>query len=489
MTGCGCKLAVFLLVATVLPLWSAYFSPLDQASWQGILLEHFKRLLNLGTGSAACPCPGNTPGVWTTIDVQSAASSAKSEELISNALASSSLIVKSSRRLNFQHTSSQVHVEVLACDANADPVESYWMATVAQQALGGGAMSWSASVEPHCAPLNEDVQLYYKLLSSHSEPKELVATSESNFSRAAVWRIDDATSLLLNNVIMSNSRDEHVYHELLVHPALIAAEQPRQALIIGGGEGATLREVLDDSRIESVTMVDVDENLIKLCKQHLSMMHKGGFDSPKLKLIVDDGIQYLRRLPSSSFDVIIVDGIDFSWDAEENKDASYGNGLYQPEFYADIHRVLRDGGSFAQYMSDVDRDDNSLFLSNVGFSDFQYMCVDIDSFFGAGACFVLSGKSWAEPLATRLEQRAVNLHPKSSWKYLTPEVLNRCMIHHVRRLKGSIRSSGDGGTTASTFNRVLTVTAIVFGVMAAIAVMAEKFGVLAADPTAQTVTE
>ena len=75
-----------------------------------------------------------------------------------------------------------------------------------------------------------------------------------------------------------------------MHPALLAAEQPRRVLIIGGGEGATLREVLRDGRIEHVTMVDIDKGLVELCQQHLPMMHQGSFYSPKVTLVFEDSL-------------------------------------------------------------------------------------------------------------------------------------------------------------------------------------------------------
>merc|ERR550514_1888513 len=106
---------------------------------------------------------------------------------------------------------------------------------------------------------------------------------------------------------MSDTRDEHIYHELLVHPALMAAgatggsepSPPRRVLIIGGGEGATLREVLRDPRVETAVMVDIDQGLVDFCKTHLEPMHQNSFDSPRSSVIYEDGVSFVRNVPPS----------------------------------------------------------------------------------------------------------------------------------------------------------------------------------------------
>merc|ERR1719421_2165051 len=126
-----------------------------------------------------------------------------------------------------------MRVEVLACDAPS-PTESYLMAHAVQAVLGGESMRWSAHVDLLCGMDDKDLQLYFSLMSSPFEHKELLGSHRSNFSDASIWRIDNHVKLMLNNIIMSDSTDEHIYHEVLVQPALLAAEQPRRALIIGG---------------------------------------------------------------------------------------------------------------------------------------------------------------------------------------------------------------------------------------------------------------
>ena len=88
--------------------------------------------------------------------------------------------------------------------------------------------------------------------------------------------------LVLDGRIQSSQGDEFIYHEALVHPGMLAAEAaPRSGLVIGGGEGATLREMLRYPSMTHAVMVDIDGEVVDLCKKHLPEMHQGAFDDPR----------------------------------------------------------------------------------------------------------------------------------------------------------------------------------------------------------------
>ena len=97
-------------------------------------------------------------------------------------------------------------------------------------------------------------------------------------------------ALFLDGAPQSAVADEFVYHEALVHPALVAHPSPRRVLIAGGGEGATLREVLRHPTVEQATMVDIDGELVELARRHLEPMHRGAFDDPRARVIVGDAL-------------------------------------------------------------------------------------------------------------------------------------------------------------------------------------------------------
>ena len=87
-------------------------------------------------------------------------------------------------------------------------------------------------------------------------------------------------SLILDGKTQSTERDEHIYHEALVHPAMLMHRSPRSVFIGGGGEGGTLREVLAHRSVERVVMLDLDREVVDLCRQYLPQHHQGSFDDP-----------------------------------------------------------------------------------------------------------------------------------------------------------------------------------------------------------------
>ena len=116
--------------------------------------------------------------------------------------------------------------------------------------------------------------------------------------------------LVLDGRIQSSQADEFIYHEALVHPGLLALEgEPNRALVIGGGEGATLREILKCPTITRAVMVDIDDEVVALCREHLPEMHRGAFDDPRAELRHEDARAYLERT-DERFDLIVVDLVE-----------------------------------------------------------------------------------------------------------------------------------------------------------------------------------
>ena len=143
-------------------------------------------------------------------------------------------------------------------------------------------------------------------------------------------------SLVLDGKTQSTERDEHIYHETLVHPAMLCHPDPKQVFIGGGGEGGTLREVLCHNSVEMATMVDLDPEVVALCRQYLPNHHLGSFDDPRTNLIHEDARAYLQNSPDL-YDVIILDLVD----PLEGGTAAL---LYTQEFYALAKARLNSGG-------------------------------------------------------------------------------------------------------------------------------------------------
>ena len=140
--------------------------------------------------------------------------------------------------------------------------------------------------------------------------------------------------LALDDMVMTTEKDEFHYHEMISHPALFSLNNAKNVLVIGGGDGGTIREVLRHESIEKVTMVEIDGHVIDACKQFLPNI-ASSFDHPKLELIVDDGIAFIKNSKINTYDLIIVDGSDPVGPAE---------GLFSVEFYTNCYNALKSDG-------------------------------------------------------------------------------------------------------------------------------------------------
>ena len=112
--------------------------------------------------------------------------------------------------------------------------------------------------------------------------------------------------LVLDGWIQSSQADEFIYHEALVHPGLLLPLAPARALVIGGGEGATLREILRYPSITRALMVDIDQEVVEACKRYLPEWHQGAFEDPRTEVRHEDARAYLERT-DERFDFVVVD--------------------------------------------------------------------------------------------------------------------------------------------------------------------------------------
>lgn len=137
--------------------------------------------------------------------------------------------------------------------------------------------------------------------------KDFVMSGRTRFQQVEI--ADTQTygrCLILDGKIQSAEYDEYIYHEALVQPAMLMHPNPCNILVIGGGEGATIREVFRHSSVEKVTMVDLDEDVVNLCRHHLERWHRGSFDDPRLELIHADARAFLEN-DITCYDIIISD--------------------------------------------------------------------------------------------------------------------------------------------------------------------------------------
>ncbi|MCE4611252.1 MAG: fused MFS/spermidine synthase [Desulfurococcales archaeon] len=179
--------------------------------------------------------------------------------------------------------------------------------------------------------------------------KRVIYQARSKFQDIAVVEVDgEGKVLVIDGKTQSSMLDEHVYHEALVHPAMLLHGEPRRVLILGGGEGATLREALRYKTVNEAVMVDIDEVMVEVAKKYLKEWHQGAFDDPRAKLVISDAWDYVEKALSEGerFDVVIADLVDPEPGGPATK-------LYTREFYEKVKNILTSGGVFVTQATSI----------------------------------------------------------------------------------------------------------------------------------------
>ncbi|MGI5310510.1 polyamine aminopropyltransferase [Rheinheimera sp. WS51] len=183
---------------------------------------------------------------------------------------------------------------------------------------------------------------------------EIFAASGSAFGLEITKKLDEVKSsfqhiemfetthfgnlMVIDGVIMLSSRDNFLYHEMLSHPVLFTHEKPKNVVIIGGGDCGTLREVLKHPEVETVTQIDIDEQVTRMSEKYFPELCASNND-PRATLKFDDGIKYMREAEAESIDVIIVDSTD---------PIGPGEGLFNRAFYDSCRKALKPNGILVQ---------------------------------------------------------------------------------------------------------------------------------------------
>ena len=170
--------------------------------------------------------------------------------------------------------------------------------------------------------------------------EEVLLKTRSRFQEVMVVRLRGfGKTLVLDGLIQSSEADEYIYHEALVHPAMLLHPGPRRVLILGGGEGATLREVLRHPGVEEAVMVDIDDVVVDVARRYLPEWHQGAFDDPRSRVVIMDGFRYVREAVERGerFDVVVMDLTD-----------PYGSEvaaqLYTREAFSLVKRAMGEDG-------------------------------------------------------------------------------------------------------------------------------------------------
>ncbi|MEM0360972.1 MAG: polyamine aminopropyltransferase [Sulfolobales archaeon] len=181
--------------------------------------------------------------------------------------------------------------------------------------------------------------------------KKVLVSTKTKYQFVQIVELEEfGKALILDGLIQSTLADEFIYHESLVHPALITHPNPKKVLIIGGGEGAVLREVLKHPTVTNAVMVDIDGELVKLVREYLAEMHMDSFNDPRSRVVIMDGFKYIEE-SDEVFDVVILDLTD-------PHGPEIARALYSEEFYSKLARRLHSDGVVVSQVG------NSFFFPN-----------------------------------------------------------------------------------------------------------------------------
>lgn len=162
------------------------------------------------------------------------------------------------------------------------------------------------------------------LYEGKSDHQHLVLFENPEFGRV----------LALNGVVQTTERDEFIYHEMLAHLPLLAHGQAREILIIGGGDGGMLEEVLKHEDVAHATLVEIDQGVIDFSKQYLRSICGDAFEDPRTEIVIADGVDHVETT-DRRYDVVIVDSTD---------PVGPGEVLFTNRFYGGCKRILAPGG-------------------------------------------------------------------------------------------------------------------------------------------------
>lgn len=165
--------------------------------------------------------------------------------------------------------------------------------------------------------------------------KEVLFSEQSPFQKVEIIDSDSSLGkiLTLDDLMMTTEGDEFHYHEMIAHIPMMHHKAPKTVLVIGGGDGGTVREVLKHDTVEKVVLCEIDGMVIDACKKYLPTI-SCELDNPKCEILVEDAIEYIKD-KENMFDIVLIDSTD---------PMGPGEGLFTEEFYTNVKKSLKEGG-------------------------------------------------------------------------------------------------------------------------------------------------
>jgi spermidine synthase len=241
---------------------------------------------------------------------------------------------------------------------------------------------------------------------------ELLLSERSPFQTIEVYEhASFGRMLVLDGLVQTTDRDEFVYHEMLVHVPLVAHPGPRSVLIVGGGDGGTLRHALMHPTVERAVMVEIDERVTEVCRKLMPELGGGAFDDPRADVRLEDGIAFVTTT-SQRFDAILIDSSD---------PVGPGEGLFTRSLYESAALALAPGGVLAAQAGSpyVQQDELHRAFSNAAsaFPELRLYLAGVPTYPGTAWSFFTNAPIVsAETARARARERGLQT------RYWTPEV-------------------------------------------------------------------
>lgn len=164
--------------------------------------------------------------------------------------------------------------------------------------------------------------------------KNVLYTGQSPYQKIDVFDSEEfGRFLTLDGLMMLTEKDEFIYHDMIVHVPMAVNPNIKRVLVIGGGDGGTVRELTRYETIESIHMVEIDKQVVDVCREYLPQT-AGKLDDPRVELFFENGLKFIRS-HVDEYDLIIVDSTD---------PFGPGEGLFTREFYGNCYKALKDDG-------------------------------------------------------------------------------------------------------------------------------------------------
>ncbi|QQY80171.1 spermidine synthase [Keratinibaculum paraultunense] len=163
---------------------------------------------------------------------------------------------------------------------------------------------------------------------------KVLYSGESEFQRIDVFYSKEFGKILtLDGLMMLTEKDEFIYHDMIVHVPMATNPNIERVLVIGGGDGGTVRELTRYQTIKKIDMVEIDEEVVKICKTYIPQT-AGKLDDLRVQIFFEDGLKFVRK-QKDEYDLIIVDSTD---------PFGPGEGLFTKEFYGNCYKALKENG-------------------------------------------------------------------------------------------------------------------------------------------------